>query len=151
MPLMLETPRPQTLAIHTTDLPPALREIADAVGLEAALRLIECWGGVRIYLPGPDRLTDDHILARGLGRPAAEQLCRHFGAGAYTVPRGLEALRAARDRAMRAEHADGRSARDLALAYRLSERRVWEILARDERPAEGSRVLAVARGQMALF
>jgi Mor family transcriptional regulator len=138
------------LDIRHTDLPPALREVAALIGLEATLLLVETWGGVRLYLPFPRNLDVDHPLVRVLGWSAAERLCQGFGSGVYTVPRGLEALRAARDRAIRAERDQGRSARALALKYGLSERRLWEILAAEETPGRDARA-ARASGQMALF
>ena len=44
------------------------------------------------------------------------------------MPNAKAAIMAVRNQNMRQEHADGDSARVLARRYRLTERRVWEIL-----------------------
>lgn len=123
--MLTETPDPIDLA----DLPRDLREIADLIGLPGARDLVDAWGGVRIYLPLAHRLTDRHALVGCLGRDAAERLCRRFGGAEIDIPRASLALQRARDRRICRERERGSSVRVLARRYRLTERRVWEILA----------------------
>ncbi len=132
-------------AIRLDDLPPLLAEIARRIGLGDTIALAEAWGGVRHYYPRPENLTDDHPLIALLGRESAAQLCGYIGGGDVTLPKADRALRAARDRAIRAARATC-SVRTLATRYRLSERRVWEIVAGAERKQSGA-----AYGQMRLF
>ncbi|AFL76207.1 Mor transcription activator family protein [Thiocystis violascens] len=139
--------RPHALRVDLADLPRDLREIADLIGLPGALDLVDTWGGVRLYLPLAHHLPDHHALVARLGRDAAERLCERFGGADLAIPRALAALRAARDRLICHEHAHGSPARALALRYRLSERRVWEILA----GADARDAAAFAARQMPLF
>jgi Mor family transcriptional regulator len=131
--------------IRLDDLPPLLAEITQLIGLGPTVQLAEHWGGVRHYYPRPEFLSADHPLVALLGLEAARALCQYIGGGEVTVPKADKALRAARDRAIR--HARGTwSVRQLATRYRLSERRVWEIVSAEE-PAGA----AEAYGQMRLF
>ncbi len=137
------TRSPEVLRVEADDLPASLTDIADLIGLPATLDLVETWGGVQMYFPLPRSLSDVHPLVQVLGGERAARLCERYGGDDFRIPRALDALRRARDRLIHHEHAQGASARTLALRYRLSERRLWEILATD--PGES------AREQMRLF
>lgn len=107
-------------------LPKVLAEIAEAAGLDAALKLAEARGGTEIYVPG--RAGDDHWLVATVGREAADAICRHFatGHGGCLIelplgPRGsIAKLRARVDRMI----AEGASASAIALACGFTERGV---------------------------
>lgn len=43
--------------IRIDDLPPEFRDVADAIGFGAALRLVEVRGGEAIYIPKMDKLA----------------------------------------------------------------------------------------------
>jgi len=110
-------------------LPESLRELVDLIGLPAALKLVERWGGITaVYVPRD--MTPGHHLARVLGYPAALKLARMYGGGCLrNIPRCVGALRAVRDRQVLRLRADGLSPRDIAPQVGLTERRVWGILA----------------------
>lgn len=57
-------------------LPALLAEIAEVAGLQAAFTIAEKWGGGRLSIPA--KVTDDHPLAKAIGREAADKLCEHF-------------------------------------------------------------------------
>ncbi len=61
------------------DLPPLLAEIAEVVGIDAALAIAEAKGGQRVTIPG--RLSNGHWLVKAIGRDKAEQISAHFVAG----------------------------------------------------------------------
>ena len=71
------------------DLPESVREIAEVIGREDALRLVgqlpTCYAGTaghrshRVILYVPKTLKPDHRLVRILGWPIAMKLVRHFG------------------------------------------------------------------------
>jgi len=115
------------------DLPESLTDVADAIGLPATLALVEHAGGVRIYVP--ERLSDDHRLVEWLGRDAAAMLSDAYAGEELVVPRCAEALRRVRNRQIRRERSEGARPAELALRYRLTERQVFTILARDDAPA----------------
>lgn len=58
------------------DLPEILREIAAVAGLEAAMKILDEYGGVRLKIPrtvGPQ-----HQLVKCVGLVAAQKICDHF-------------------------------------------------------------------------
>lgn len=118
--------------LDLADLPQSLLEVVEMVGLAAALALVEHAGGTRVYVPVA--IDDDHIIMQWLGAQDAARLVAHFPGETLIVPRCLGAMRAARDRRIRAARRDGSRVSDLALQYRLTERQVYTILATDERP-----------------
>lgn len=110
----------------TDYLPPSLCELVDVIGLQAAQSLVSEYGGVRLTVP--TKMPEDHPLAELLGLDTARKLSHHYAQERLDVPNAKAAIMAVRNQNMRQEHADGDSARVLARRYRLTERRVWEIL-----------------------
>ncbi len=109
------------------DLPQSLTEVVDAVGLAAALALVERAGGTRVYVPV--QFDAGHFLAAWLGETDAARLVENFGGELLIVPRCLAAMRNVRDRQIRAKRKEGTRVSDLALQYRLTDRQVYTILA----------------------
>ena len=121
------------------NLPASVQELVDLIGLETAMKLVRSLGGTTF--PVPKRATKlgelrYNVLADVVGVDAADVLVKHFGGGELYVPRCAAALQAARDAAINADFVDqvrtGRSSADvvfsLARRYKLSDRRVWDIL-----------------------
>lgn len=115
-------------SVSADDLPPRLAQLAELIGLTATLRLVEARGGTVVYVP--DVATTEHWLARLLGIAALERLVRAYPRDFIPVDRAAAALRAARDRHIVARHRDGQSTASLALDYHLTQRQVFNILAR---------------------
>lgn len=106
-------------------LEPLLRQWVDAIGLPATLRLVQRYGGVRLYVPR--NATADHELAQLVGLAALRRLSElHGGEEHFAVPKAGAALRDVRDRQIRRARAR-QSVRQIALAFRLTERRVLQI------------------------
>lgn len=114
--------------IDVSDLPPRLAALAGLIGLSATLRLVEARGGTRIYVP--DMASAEHWLARLLGLTALQQLVAEHARDYIELDRAAAALRAARDRKIVADHAGGTSTATLALENGLTQRQVFNILAR---------------------
>jgi len=114
---------------HLEDLPASARELAEIIGLPAALRLVEGWGGWS-FLYVPKAPGPEHALSRALGHQAALALAAAYG-GDYirSIPRCADAMRLARDRRLLGRRAEGASPAGLALEFGLTERHVWRILA----------------------
>lgn len=86
--------------------PPAeIKEIADAIGAEATLRLLEAYAGIRIYIPAT--VNQASPLARDIGLEAAQALARLRGPDDWKVP-SLKSWRA------RVYRARGMSVNDIA-------------------------------------
>lgn len=113
------------------DLPESLAEVVEAIGLAATLKLIQRYGGVRIYVPQPEHITEEHDLARAIGLEAARQLASIWGGERLPVVRAAKAIRLARDRALRRDY-QSMSASQCALRYQLTERQLYEIVGRPE-------------------
>jgi len=115
-------------SVVADDLPPRLAQLAELIGLPATLRLVEARGGTSIYVP--DVATTDHWLARLLGIEAMLQLVGAYPRDYMHIDRAAAALRAARDRHIVSRHRAGESTASLALTYGLTQRQVFNILAR---------------------
>lgn len=113
-------------------LPPSLRELVDVIGITAAQKLVNEFGGLRLTVPV--KMPEQHPLAQLLGLESARKLSHHYAQERLDVPKALSAIQAARNHQMRIDHARGVSTRQLAQREGLTERRVWEILA--DRPVD---------------
>lgn len=123
-----------SLDVAATDLPPRLTELVGVIGLPATLRLVEARGGTRFYVPA--KASPDHWLTSLIGLEALQALVRARAADMVELDRADAAMRAARDRIMREAHASGSASTSmLALQYGLTQRQVFNILARDGRHA----------------
>ncbi|NVM78882.1 Mor family transcriptional regulator [Duganella sp. SG902] len=113
--------------IALTDLPHQVRHIAAIVGLSAALKLVQNYGGVRLYVPVTMR--PDHILARMIGFDEACKLSAEFGGmDHFDIPRAAGAIRLVRNREIVYKFVKGKTLRQLALEYVLTERAIQKIL-----------------------
>jgi Mor family transcriptional regulator len=113
--------------IDTDLLPPILQDIVELIGLQPTMRLVETYGGVRLYVPKLE-LEDDHPLIRQIGREAAEKLQAMYGGEPhFDIPKAERALRAVRDARIRHLRSAGASTRTLALDNGLTERQIRTI------------------------
>lgn len=93
-------------------LPPSLDKLAQAIGVDACLKLAAQWPGVRVYVP--PRIAADHPIAQCIGLEAAQKLADRRGNLTFSIPRNARYLAALRrQRAMQRYHA-GESAAVLA-------------------------------------
>lgn len=111
-------------------LPLGMQEIADAIGVPAALALIQAFGGVGLYVP--KRFDPEHGLCALIGPAALIKLIEIRGGEAVEIPRALASARAERDACMRRDRSMGASQRELALRYQMTERHVRNRLQREE-------------------
>lgn len=109
-------------------------ELISGIGLPATLRLVEAYGGTRLYLPSIDKLNSEHPIVLTIGLDAARKLAGIWPMDRGYVPLVREHLRAVRNRELRQDN-EVMSVSALARKYKLSERQVYEILAAPE-PAQ---------------
>lgn len=120
-------------------LPAQVLEIADVVGMPAALRLVTELGGTTWeFAKGANRNGQIRVaaLADIVGDDAAQLLTSRLGGDVVYIPRCDVALRRLRDleihRQFEQAVREGVSARvvvaELARTYKLSDRRIWIIL-----------------------
>lgn len=123
---MSEVWEPNLSQVCLEDLSSGYREVADVIGLEAALRLVQAFGGVRFAVPR--KCAAQHPLTIALGEEAVLSLERFCGGTELRIPTAAQACRGRRDRAITAERAAGRAVQELARRFGLDERRVQQIL-----------------------
>lgn len=119
------------------DLPDSVHELIALIGVPAALALVERYKGIRLFVPVHARdIRTDHPLARVIGVEPARKLVERYSGMELSIPRCVAALRAVRDREIRALHrASGWPAARIAQRFNLTERQVYTILAAaDDQP-----------------
>lgn len=113
--------------IEARYLPGVLQDIAGMIGLPGTLKLVEKYGGTRLYVP--QKLDAEHDLSRLIGLDHATMLAETYGGeDHFDIPRAVAATRAVRDAHIRADRADGITHSQLALRYGLTERQIRNIL-----------------------
>src|ERR1051325_2990285 len=102
----------------------AFREIASAIGRDAACRLVEKLGGSRVYVPREP--GEDHELTKAIGEEAARRLGSFFHGTCLTLP----TLTRAHKRRLVRELAQGGTLTRAAIARETdyTERQVYRIL-----------------------
>lgn len=109
--------------VHTAEhLPRSAQEISELIGLPGMLKLIDHYGGRRLFVPM--HLRFDHKLARLLGEDVALKLCRAYGGSDLEIPR----VPLRRHAALIADFNSGKSYGWLAAHYEMTERNVKHIL-----------------------
>lgn len=100
-------------------LPPIIQECVEVIGLDAALKLVDRYGGTRVWFP--ERPEPDHHLVKALG-DSAYALCARFALEWLDIPKCARALRAVRDaaivEALRQGHTQAEVAREVGLTWR---------------------------------
>lgn len=110
-------------------LPPKLAELVEEIGFPATLKLVEKWGGIRLYVPLEGRLSSEHPIAKELGLDVALKLARTHSEW-LEVPRAARYLRGVRDKIIR-EAYDETSITRLARRFGMTRRNVFYIVGRD--------------------
>lgn len=76
--------RPAKLSAAMCERPSMLQELVDLIGQDAAAKLIDIFGGTRLYIPHSPQ--DDDLLTGSLGPEAALKLARIYGGDRIEVP-----------------------------------------------------------------
>lgn len=114
-------------------------ELEQVIGRVAVTRLIEKFGGTRVYVPRT--MTVHHDLAEALGMKAAAMLSREYPLEWIELPKPHRRRKRALDAALSGEM----TVREVALSFDYTERMIYKMLA-DHRTAE-----AEGRAQLNLF
>lgn len=108
------------------ELPETLRRLVDLLGWDKAVLFTQRFGGVRVYVP--ETMTPEHQFARLVGMEGAQKLVDEFGGeGNIPIPKADAALRQVRNAAILDGRAQGKTVRNLALEYRLTERQIYAL------------------------
>ncbi|CAN5434967.1 hypothetical protein BH10PSE18_BH10PSE18_18630 [soil metagenome] len=117
--------------LATELLPQRLQEFVRLIGLAPTMRLVDRFGGLRIYIPAT--ATEDHAFAELIGVENLGKLCQEYSHGGlglrFELPSATRALNAVRNAQIRSDYQAGKSARELASEHRLHERHIERIVA----------------------
>lgn len=108
-------------------LPDELRQIAQEIGVDAALKLVVARGGVGLYVPMA--MTPDHPIARLIGMEAAGKLSKRYQGERIEIPRAVGWRRALRD-ALIYQQSKTQSQSQLAIRHGLTVRSIRSVLSR---------------------
>jgi Mor family transcriptional regulator len=109
---------------------PTFAKVQVLIGAGMAYRLIEAYGGTRLYIPKPQRLSEYHRLSTTLGYSEALILAQHFGDSSVKVPTGHWAILHARNDLIHERYAKGETAAKLAREYGMAEDSIYRIVNR---------------------
>lgn len=111
-------------------LPPLLQDFERLIGLDATMALVRHSGGLRIYIPTPERVTRDHPFAHEIGLGSLLKLAEVYGGEAhFQLPKAERALIQVRNARIANAYSTHKTARELAVEYRLTERQIVRIVA----------------------
>ena len=108
-------------------LPDSILDLIDIIGINAALRIVEQRGGIRLYVPA--KATAEHWLADLIGLDALQALSSVYAREEIDIPRCAATLKAIKDREIANSTA---SNSELARRYGMTERNVRKIRRRVE-------------------
>ncbi len=117
-------------------LPPKIAEIGAVIGLDAALKLAECWPGVRLYVP--KRMSAGHPIAVAIGYKPACALASVYGSDSVTPPMCSRYFRERVKQEMLKEYRAGASASELARKYGVHQFSIYNLAAADARSRQQS-------------
>lgn len=106
---------------------------------EMAARLVDAYGGTRLYIP--NHLNPNGFLVQKLGIEAAQALVDLCGREDLIVPRLMSLRRIIRNRKILASHAKGSSPKSLALQFNLTERQIYSILCQGKCPSKQGQIM----------
>lgn len=111
-------------------LPKRLRDFVRLIGLPATLKLVERYGGTRLYVPANPHA--EHPLAVLIGLDKLQALSSVYAMeDHFDIPKAERALRHLRDQQIR-EAYKTRSASALAREHGLTERQIFNIVGAPE-------------------
>lgn len=117
-------------AISVELLPPLLQDFERLIGLDATMALVRHSGGLRIYIPTPERVTRDHPFAHEIGLDNLSKLAEVYGGEAhFQLPKAERALIQVRNARIAHAFSTHKTARELAMEYNLTERQIVRIVA----------------------
>jgi hypothetical protein len=114
--------------IDTNLLPPKLQEFVRLIGLSSTMALVQVYGGLRIFIPSPAYVSADHPIAKIIGVDKLMALSNTYGQeDHFPLPMAMHALKALRNQAIAHDYRYGKSARELAIEYGMSEKTIQRI------------------------
>lgn len=105
-------------------LPPRLRDIAQAIGVDAVLALSEGWPGIRLFVPA--QIPASHPIALRIGLQAALKLAALCAGETIPIPRNHRLMRARLRAVAVARYRANESAATLAREFGVHEFTIYK-------------------------
>jgi Mor family transcriptional regulator len=125
----VEVRKPQAAVAGHDDLPPVLQEIERLIGLDLALKLVDGWGGLNLYIP--EKLTKNHRLSRTIGLDAAQRLSGVYGGDTIIMPRAHQYKAVQRQIEVYTRHKAGEPVEKLAALFNVTWRAIYIMISRE--------------------
>lgn len=114
-------------------------EVIDLIGEEAAQRIIEERGGVRLYICKQAR--EDIFLSSVIGIDLLERLIANFGGTCIDVPTDGAERRRKRNKEIVKLNSEGIPVANIARKFEMTSRNVWRILAVERKESKQAKRL----------
>ncbi len=124
-----------TPTLDVSALSPDCQDLHANIGSKALLALIDKFGGSRMHIPL--YVTDDHRLALLLGMESFKTLSAYCGGELVYIPKLARSGQRVRDRQIMNKYVAGQKVISIAMESGLTERRVYDIIARGRRKSLG--------------
>jgi len=113
-------------------IPSFAQELIDFIGSEAAMALIQAFGGAPLWIPkaSPSPGACYERLVEVVGQQAADKLVARFGGGRISIPTRTRIAAAERWRRIVAELSAGDTAQQVARRHGITDRAVCKIARR---------------------
>lgn len=112
------------------ELPSTLSEMVGVVSQDAILKLVEAYGGQKIYIPS--KADPQSKLAQVVTENDLKVLCKHYHGCEVVVPKMQKLRTQFRDRQIIKDRDEGMNINELASKYNRSARQIQNILSRSE-------------------
>ncbi len=124
--MVITTTDIKTNVIDKEALPKSLREMADIIGIEAVVKLVEAKGGTALYVR---RLSSPHWVVESIiGEQKAKLLGENYGSETIYIPKCSGIKTETRNHNIRAMYDNGESADTIARKYMIGSRSISNIL-----------------------
>lgn len=106
--------------------------VAQLLGAEASLHLIDAFGGTRIFIPSKHAINVNHTITHTVGLKSLQRLAEQLGKTYIEVPMGTPITIAMRNKAVR-DASKKESNTKLARRFGLTLRSIRSILSNEEK------------------
>lgn len=113
--------------INLSTMPNSIVRLADSIGWPVALKLIECYPGMRLRVPV--KLNPESMLVQQLGEEGAQSLVKLCADEEVYIPKAKAHMLARRNALIVQEYTAGVKVPELVRKYGLTDRQIYNVLA----------------------
>ena len=116
--------------IRGHDSPPIYRDMVEQLGYQVAQKLVDHYGGARVYIPLAANLRAEHDLVKIFGYQMARFIAKTYGGRLLEVPTKSTEARHDRNELILSAHRSGARANTIARQFGLSRSTVDRVIAK---------------------